>query len=539
MLSGANMDNHRDFDQSGDSGAYDAGHDAGAPHDVSLSHDDHDSVDDEAVMDRSHEFGTDERRMHVRAYNHWVMLLGDKTFPAIEDLDLESMDDFVDNSVLLDFTSGIENPAISHIGSAVARESGIAEDIDYVDDIPGRSLISRITDHYMEIIANQAPIGFEAEFVNQRDETVLYRGILLPFSSDDDSIDFVYGVINWKTLANQASTDELLLEIEDALTANPDVGFDTPLWQKDNAQSASDQDASFDLPDIAFGANVDADALNSQFAAKDGEADKPPAVAAGHLDIGHAVRRNTIAFSVSASADLLQGDKLDFGMTVPQQDAALQSEPEDAAADAAPAAPQAEADLHDWLAHAQDIAHKAKLSEDRSRSALYDAIGRAYDVSLVAARQPEALNEALHDAGIKVQERAPMTPIVKLVFGSDYDKTRLTEYAAALSHAHRQQLGFGKLPEFLENFAGGLKGVVREERRLRRPDVHAVEPSDPLADAYKALRAAPGVELDTVDCGDSEFAVLLARRDDDGKMVIVAALADDKVTDHVVGKIAN
>ena len=51
----------------------------------------------------------------------------------------------------------------------------------------------------MQIIANRAPIGFEAEFANQREKTICYRGILMPFSSDGETIDFIYGVINWKS----------------------------------------------------------------------------------------------------------------------------------------------------------------------------------------------------------------------------------------------------------------------------------------------------------------------------------------------------
>src|SRR3546814_14199041 len=62
--------------------------------------------------------------------------------------------------------------------------------------IPGRSLLSRLTDHYLQIIANRAPIGFEAEYESDRGVTIMYRGILLPFSSDDDTIDFIMGVIN-------------------------------------------------------------------------------------------------------------------------------------------------------------------------------------------------------------------------------------------------------------------------------------------------------------------------------------------------------
>jgi hypothetical protein len=37
--------------------------------------------------------------------------------------------------------------------------------------VPSRSLLSRLTDHYLQIIANSAPIGFEAEFVGQRGYT--------------------------------------------------------------------------------------------------------------------------------------------------------------------------------------------------------------------------------------------------------------------------------------------------------------------------------------------------------------------------------
>src|SRR5947209_15971332 len=67
-----------------------------------------------------------------------------------------------------------------------------------ISDVPSRSLLSRLTDHYMQIIANRAPVGFEAEFDNPRGISICYRGILMPFSSDGEQIDFIYGVINWK-----------------------------------------------------------------------------------------------------------------------------------------------------------------------------------------------------------------------------------------------------------------------------------------------------------------------------------------------------
>ena len=48
-----------------------------------------------------------------------------------------------------------------------------------------------------------------------------------------------------------------------------------------------------------------------------------------------------------------------------------------------------------------------------------------------------------------------MTSIVKLVFGADYDKTRLTEFAAALNYAQREQIDFGGFEAFLNVADGG------------------------------------------------------------------------------------
>ena len=81
-----------------------------------------------------------------------------------------NLSDFGRNSVLLDFTGGRDNPATPYIGAAIREECGLDDDIQTIADVPSRSLLSRLTDHYLQIIANRAPIGFEAEFVNQRGE---------------------------------------------------------------------------------------------------------------------------------------------------------------------------------------------------------------------------------------------------------------------------------------------------------------------------------------------------------------------------------
>jgi hypothetical protein len=170
------------------------------------------SSGDAAPNDVTAAIGTDERRMHVRAYNYWVSLLNGRDFPSIEELEPSDVEDFSANSVLLDFTCGRDNPAIPFVGTAIRDECELDDDMRTIADVPSRSLLSRLTDHYLQIIANRAPIGFEAEYENMQGETICYRGILMPFSSDGEQIDFIYGVINWK-LVDSVAGDEAISEL--------------------------------------------------------------------------------------------------------------------------------------------------------------------------------------------------------------------------------------------------------------------------------------------------------------------------------------
>jgi len=453
--------------------------------------------------------GQDERRMQVRAYNFWAGMLDERNFPAIEDLEPEAEEDFGPYSVLLDFTSGIEDPAIAYLGSKLAGECGTEGAIERLSDVPSRSLLSRITDHYLQIIANQAPIGFEAEFVNQRGRTILYRGILLPFSSDDDTIDFIYGVINWKEMADQQTTDELMLQIDQALEpAKETVREEAPLtdWADGPASSPDILDLGAEQSE-AVEVN---DLPEPEFARETGA---QPAASASLLNIKPTQQTQHTSDAALASDRPDLPDATDKTVTPPDM----------------PSVPDAVQSLADWLASARALADEARISEDRTRKALYAAIGRAYDFSLAATQAPEEFSQLVEDAGLTIQDRAPMTPVVKLVFGADYDKTRLTEYAAALTHAHRHDVASGELADLLADAPGGLKGIVAEERRLRREE--SGKPAEERNAVRKALarklRKLESCTLADIPADGNEFTVLVARRLPDGQVVLLGEVADD------------
>ncbi|HMI41119.1 MAG TPA: hypothetical protein VK485_07820 [Sphingomicrobium sp.] len=433
------MDSYRDHPSEYDAPASDAAQ----PEDVTAS------------------IGTDERRMHVRAYNHWASLLGGRDYPSIEDLDPASIEDFGPNSVLLDFTAGRDNPATPYIGAAIREECGLTADIQTISEVPSRSLLSRLTDHYLQIIANRAPIGFEAEFVNQRGENICYRGILMPFSSDDDTIDFIYGVINWKGVDVAPATSDAIVPM---LPADPE-----PL----------------ELEAIA-----------------DPEEATSPAAPAAHL--------------VWEDGPLAEADD-----TIEAEVPEITLDPD--------------AGLADRLWAARETAEAVKSADGRTRAALYRALGLAYDFAVAATREPQDYAELLEESGMKAQARAPMTPIAKLVFGIDYDKTRLTEFAAALSNAQRNAVPENGFLSFIESQPGGLKALVSAERQARRPEPR----TDTRGEAAReALRNANTMSLASLTSSD-EFVLVLARRSADGGYEPVATVNDAAMIDRAIRRSAS
>ncbi|HEX8222571.1 MAG TPA: hypothetical protein VF605_02005 [Allosphingosinicella sp.] len=406
---------------------------------------DYSVAEDDGGIEVPPEIGLDERRMHVRAYNYWVSLLDGRAYPSIGDLVPDTLGDFGPNSVLLDFSDGSDDPKVAWLGDALREECDLLGEVRRISEVPKRSLLSRLTDHYMQIIANKAPIGFEAEFLGQRARNTMYRGILMPFSSSGETIDFIYGVINWKEIADHATASAIAEQASSVLAAVPQPGA-SPVW---------------------------ADGPNAE-----------------PLELDSAPERSW------------EEPELDL-----------------------------DAGLADRLGIARDSADSARGADQRSRAALYRALGLAYDFAIAAEADSETYAELLDDAGLKAQARAPMTPVVKLVFGSGYDKSRLTEFAAALSWARRGNFPAGALRERLE--IDGLKALVLAERRARRPESKP-DTGEAARDALRAARPLGHVDIP----GEAEFVLLIARRDEVGGLAVLAPVADEAMLERAIRKAA-
>ncbi len=169
-----------------------------------------------------------------------------------------------------------------------------------------------------------------------------------------------------------------------------------------------------------------------------------------------------------------------------------------------------------------------------TRQGLYAALAQAYRFHIEASKNPTAYRRYLRTHKMRQQRRAPFTPALKLTFGADYEKTRLTEYAAALSYAARQEVGPDDLVDFLVNEPGGIKGCVARERALRRGD--PLSPPADTAEIIEKARRLPSVDLAALEM-TREFNLVLVRTDTDGNKAVLSVVdAADQLVDRAVKK---
>jgi len=176
-------------------------------------------------------------------------------------------------------------------------------------------------------------------------------------------------------------------------------------------------------------------------------------------------------------------------------------------------------DWNELVSSARQAADNVGHLDSGSRTNLYEALASALALFEVAGKEAGPYKAFLAENGLRLQARAPYTPVLKLVFGKKYDKTRLTEYAAALAYAVRGGHTSETVADFLEKTPGGIKGCVQKERALKR-GTEGTNSHDLQQVAEETVRQMPARALGDLQL-DSEFALALVRKTPEGTIELL------------------
>ena len=421
-----------------------------------------------------HQENIEYQRQKLRAMMAWAKLSDGAKLPELADAQAAFPALLSPMSVVFDLEALHDNPMISFLGRKLELFSEPFRAPEEQAASASSLLLSLVFEQSAETIGLLAPHEFEAKWQDRGGNLFSIAGFALPFSKVDFRMNQVLATISVEELAH--ATSEPGSEAYDRLAG--ELLLDQELEPADDPQLAGPRtEVPFILVNLP-----------------------------GQIEPVHPQK----AGDTNPSRNQLQIARVEAG----QEGGIL--------------------DLSNWsltmrLEEARSLAAAANACEARSHSALYAAIGSAYDLAIAASQAPQELEKFLHEAKITVVPCAPMTAIVKLVFGSSYDKTRITEYSAALAHAMRIGLRSGALSDLLQENEGGLKSLVQEERRLRKVEQGKTPTlrTGPSAALAKKLRILPALSSSGLSATGDEFVLVLARRSNGGAPVLVGEIPRD------------
>jgi hypothetical protein len=138
-----------------------------------------------------------ERRLNRRALLYWRSVGRAGDLVAVNKFDPQALEDCSSHGFMLDLRD-VAAPLICHVGPVLQEEADITHLPMTLADVPPRSLVGQFGRRWEEVLSQQQPVTAEYEFTTAS-YRIFCRGVLLPLSSDGQTIDHVYGVISWKS----------------------------------------------------------------------------------------------------------------------------------------------------------------------------------------------------------------------------------------------------------------------------------------------------------------------------------------------------
>lgn len=129
----------------------------------------------------------------MRLMAFWWDRRGQRRFPTLEDFDPEVLAVDWPNCFTLLPGNPLGKSLFNYIGAEIAKTSGVGEDMITLDQLTKDSLLDHATRNIKEVLEQKVPIVASGEFVDPRGRVVVFRGLLLPLSSDQINVDCLVG----------------------------------------------------------------------------------------------------------------------------------------------------------------------------------------------------------------------------------------------------------------------------------------------------------------------------------------------------------
>ena len=137
-----------------------------------------------------------ERRMVHRLLERWRNAREDDGLPPLDGVLAQDLGDMVSDIYVLKLSAG--EPVFERVGETIGAE--LPDDLveKPVSAVPESTLLKEALDYHARVLAKKVPITLGGDFVNGKDQTILYRSIITPLDDGEGNLGFLLGAANCK-----------------------------------------------------------------------------------------------------------------------------------------------------------------------------------------------------------------------------------------------------------------------------------------------------------------------------------------------------
>lgn len=143
-----------------------------------------------------------ERRLVIRLLDYWRQVTDERRWPSPGDFYPAVIPDLWRYCFLVDLHGGPGGePVYRYVGDYHREMYGVDLTGAAVEKHDANMLLHRAASYLDDVVTRAVPVTYGGQFVDRRGFNVLYRSILMPLSSDNETISAVLGGANCQETA--------------------------------------------------------------------------------------------------------------------------------------------------------------------------------------------------------------------------------------------------------------------------------------------------------------------------------------------------
>jgi hypothetical protein len=138
-----------------------------------------------------------EQRMTFRLLSYWNKLKGEREIPSIKEVNITELGEVWGFcfTICLDDEEKVDE--FQYFGAELVALTGVdLSGLNVEKSLPG-TMMAQLMDFYPQVILLRSPVSKASKCLQNGCE-ILYRSLIVPFSSDGNKVDFLMGTTNFR-----------------------------------------------------------------------------------------------------------------------------------------------------------------------------------------------------------------------------------------------------------------------------------------------------------------------------------------------------